>query len=102
MRREVKCTQKKHANNNAHYWKGKERSEEARAKMSTSHQGKKHSEETRAKMSTKISAARTGVSVLYTTYKENGGILKWNDFCHALKNDEITFEMQPITIYTSE
>lgn len=84
--------------NHSHYWKGKTRSEETCAKLSAAHKGKERSEETRAK----ISAVQTGTRVLYTTYKENGGTLKWNDFCHALKNGEITFEMQPITIYTSE
>lgn len=36
----------------------------------------------------------------YTTYKNNGGILKWNDFCKAISNGDITFDMQPITVYT--
>lgn len=80
---------------------GKHHSEEARTKMSTNHthywKGKTRSEETRSKML----AAHKGISILYVAYKNNGGILKWNDFRKALKNGEITFEMQPITVYTN-
>ena len=89
--------------------KGKKHSEETREKMSTLQQGnnnpmygKQHSEETREKMSVKASAVQCGTNVLYTIYKENGGILKWNDFRKALSNGEITFEIYPITIYTNK
>ena len=75
---------------------GMHHSEETRAKMSAAHKGRKFYDEHRAK----ISAARKGTKVLYTTYKNNGGILKWNDFCKALSNGDITFDMQPITVYT--
>lgn len=80
---------------------GKHHSEEACTKMSANHshywRGKTRSEETRAKML----AAQKGISILYTTYKNNGGILKWSEFRKALKNGEIAFEMQPITVYTN-
>ena len=66
--------------------------------MSATRKGKKFSEEHRAKMS----ATKQGEKVLYVAYKNNGGTLKWNDFRKALKNGEITFEMQPISVYTKE
>lgn len=78
--------------------KGKMCSEETRAKMSAAHKGKMCSGETCAK----ISAACKGKKVLYATYKNNGGTLKWNDFQKALKSGDITFETQPITVYTSK
>ena len=78
--------------------KGRIFSDEHRAKISAACKGKSHSEESREKMS----AAHKGVGVLYATYKNNGGVLKWNDFQKALGNGEITFEMQPITVYTSK
>ena len=108
---------------------GKTVSEETRVKISAATQGernpmygKHHSEETCAKMSAakqgeknpnygkrfdgehraKISAAIQSEKVLYVAYKNNGGILKWNDFRKALKNGEITFEVQPISVYTKE
>lgn len=77
-------------------WYGKNLSEATRTKLSIAHLGKRHSEETLSK----ISAAHKGISALYNTYKNNGGILKWREFQKALKNGEITFEMQPITVYT--
>lgn len=93
---------------------GKKFSDEHRAKLSAAHQGKKPSDETCAKLSVanqgkkrsdetrgKISAAQQGIKVLYTTYKNNGGILQWNAFRKALSNGEITFEMRPITVYVN-
>lgn len=78
---EETCT--KISANNAHYWYGKNLSEEHRAKISAA-----------------MSATHTGTVALYAAYKNNGGILKWNEFRTALKNGEITFEVQPITVYT--
>lgn len=40
-----------------------------------------------------------GMSILYNVYKENGGQLKWQNFKHTLKMGEITFEMQPISVF---
>ena len=74
------------SNNHSHYWKDKQRSEETRAKISTTKKGKNCSNEHR----TKISEAYKGMSVLYATYKNNGGTLKWHEFRTALKNGEIT------------
>lgn len=86
--------------NNPNY--GKKLSDEARTKISTNNgrywKGKKFSEEHR----TKISSAYQGKKVLYAAYKNNGGTLKWNEFQKALSNGAITFEMQPISVYTKE
>lgn len=40
-----------------------------------------------------------GMSILYNVYKENGGQLKWQVFKHALKTGDITFTMQPISVF---
>ena len=81
---------------------GKHHSDETRVRISNAQKGKKHSEQTCAKMSVKAFAVQCGIKVLYTTYKNNGGMLKWNDFRKALANGEIAFEMLPITIYTNK
>ena len=89
-------TKAKMSQNNARYWKGKHHSEETKEKIRAAQKGKKLSDEAYAK----VSAARQCAKFLYNLYKNNGGILKWNDFNKALKNGDITFEMQPITIFT--
>ena len=117
-RRGKKCSEEtceKISVNNARYWKDKKLSDETRDKISAANKGRKLSDETRAKMSAtrkgkkfseehraKMSATKQGEKVLYVAYKNNGGTLKWNDFRKALKNGEITFEMQPISVYTKE
>ena len=76
--------------------KGKIFSEEYRAKLSANHshywKGKERSEETCAKLSAKVSATLQVEKVLYATYKNNGGTLKWNDFRKALKNGDIPLD----------
>lgn len=110
----------------AHYWKGKKFSPAHIQNLCDSHQdfagdknpfyGKKHTEDTRMKMSSakkgktlsdetkaKIGASRKvqfeGIKFLYNTYKNNGGAKQWNEFQKALKNGEITFEPQPISVF---
>ena len=70
--------------------KGKKLSEETRAKMSTAHKGKKFSEEHRVRMSVACKSVTTRVATLYTTYKNSGGTLNWNEFQKALSNGVIT------------
>lgn len=115
----------KMSESNTHHRKGKHHTEEARVKISTSHIGKCHSDETKTKMrishqgekhwnyghhtsdetKAKISLTSKGkhdlthIKFLYTTYKNNGGIKKWNDFQKALKSGDITFEMQTISVF---
>lgn len=117
-RRGKKCSEEtceKISVNNARYWKDKKLSDETRDKISAANKGRKLSDETRAKMSAtrkgkkfseehraKMSATKQGEKVLYVAYKNNGGILKWNDFRKALSNGKITFEVQPISVYTKE
>lgn len=87
---------------------GKHHTEETRAKMSASKIGEKHwnygkhrSDETKAKLSTagKGKHDLTHIEFLYNTYKNNGGEKKWNEFQKALKSGDITFEMQPISVF---
>lgn len=81
---------------------GKHHTEESRKRMSESHKGKTLSKEARDKISKSnkgtvrtethkaaYRAARQKFSALYAEYKENGGTLKWNDFCHAVSCGEI-------------
>ena len=58
--------------------------------------GKTHSDEARIKMSAKQKA----FGLLWNVYKNNNGALSYNEFRKALKNGDITFEMQPITVFT--
>lgn len=98
-----------------HPFYGKHHTEEARQRMSKSHTGKILSEEHIRKISESnkgtvrtdihrdhYRSARQKFSVLYAKYKENGGTLKWNDFCHAVKKGDaeitttITGEKSPL------
>lgn len=67
--------------------KGHQSSDETRAKISAAHKGRKLSNEWRAKLSIagKGKHDLTHVKFLYTTYKNNGGNKKWNEFQKYLK-----------------
>lgn len=52
--------------------------------------------------STALMQRTRGFRILYTAYKNNGGMLKWNNFKTAVANGDITFEMRPTTIYTNK
>ena len=67
---------------------GKPRTDETKAKISASRKGTFPSDEAKAKMS----LAQKGISILWKVYKNNNGILSYNDFRRALKNGDITFE----------
>lgn len=94
-------------NHNSRFWKGKNfsdehkqhlkeaKSKEDRTGKNNTFYGKTHSAETKQRMSEKAKAS----SYLYGVYKQNGGILQWNDFRKALKASEITFEMQPVSVF---
>lgn len=47
----------------------------------------------------KTTRAMNAAKVLYEAYKNNGGILQWNDFRKALKAGEITFETRPVSVF---
>lgn len=57
--------------------------------------GKKHSNEVKAK----ISAQQKGYSLLWNVYKSNDGAKSYNEFRKAVKSGDITFEMQPISVF---
>lgn len=67
--------------------KGHQSSDETRTKISAAHKGRKLSNEWRAKLSIagKGKHDLTHVKFLYTTYKNNGGNKKWNEFQKYLK-----------------
>ena len=46
------------------------------------------------KNSTKLKAIR----LMYRIYKDNDGIMGWNEFKHALKTGDITFVERPVEI----
>ena len=81
--------------------KGREFSDEWRTKISIACKGKYISDETKAKMSSAAKVHLASIKFLYNVYKNNGGIKKWNDFQAALKSGDITFEMQPISVFTN-
>lgn len=54
--------------------------------------GKHHNDAAKAKMK--------GFSILWNVYKNNDGTKSYNEFKHAVKTGDITFEMQPITVFT--
>ena len=64
---------------------GKKLSEETKKRMSESHSGHSVSDETRRK----ISDDKRIKSLAFTSYKESGGSLSWNDFQQAIKNGSI-------------
>ena len=70
---------------------GKSHSEETKQKIREAMKGKQHAEETKMKMSETHKVIMDACVLLYNVYKERGGLLKWNDFRRALKNNEITF-----------
>lgn len=103
------CTKETRAKISAIH-KGKIVSLETRAKMSAAHKGvyhpdhngeknpfygKTHSNEVKAK----ISAYQKGYSILWDVYKNNDGTKSYNEFKKALKSGDITFEMQPISVF---
>ena len=57
--------------------------------------GKHHTDEVKAK----ISAQQKGYSLLWDVYKNNNGTKSWPEFKHAVKTGDITFEMQPISVF---
>ena len=75
---------------------GRTHSHESKEKMRIAHTGKKLSHEHRSKMA----ATRKGIGILWKVYKNNNGVLSYNDFRRALKNGYITFAPQSITILT--
>lgn len=56
--------------------------------------GQHHTDDTKAKMSDKVKEALRVESNLYTTYKANGGILKWQAFRTALKNGTLKIDKE--------
>ena len=68
--------------------KGIPKSDETRRRMSEAKKGKQLSPEHKQQMKNTFKA----LSYMYTIYKQNGGILKWNDFTKELKNGNISFD----------
>ena len=64
---------------------GKKLSEDTKKRMSESHSGHSVSDETRRK----ISDDKRIKSLAFTSYKESGGSLSWNDFQRAIKTGSI-------------
>ena len=68
--------------------KGVPKSDETRRRMSEAKKGKQLSPEHKQQMKNTFKA----LSYMYNIYKQNGGILKWNDFTKELKNGNISFD----------
>ena len=104
---------------NPMYGRRFKRTKETRQKISESHKGEKHhfygkclstehkqkiSESTKgiptpAEAKQKLSEGRRAVKNLYDIYKANDGDKSWNEFQRALKTGDITFVMQPVSVY---
>ena len=87
-------------------FKGTHVSDETKRKISDSIKGENHPMYGKSPTAESIAKNRESnikVSIaakyLYTTYKENGGKLQWKAFRHALKIGDITFKMQPISVF---
>lgn len=78
--------------------KGKSISDAQKVTVSAKLKGRVFGENHRAKL---LESTR-GYRILYTAYKNNGGVLKWNNFKIAVANGEITFELQPISVFISK
>lgn len=89
--------------------------DDMRKKISSEHKGKSISDAQKAAVSAKLKGrvfgenhraklckSTQGYRILYTAYKNNGGMLKWNNFKTAVANGDITFEVRPTTIYTNK
>lgn len=90
------------------HFKGKPISEETRQKISNAIKGENHpmygkspTPESIAKNRESNIKLAKSIKYLYDVYKKNGGCLSWNGFRHMLKTGEITFEMQPISVFTN-
>lgn len=62
-------------------------SPDVRQRISEARKGTKASHETRSKISAASKALLTRVKELYCAYSSRGGLLKWNSFQSALKNN---------------
>lgn len=65
------------------------------------HYGKTHTKEAVQKMSEASKKLHIACRLLFNVYHENGGKLKYMAFRRAIKNGDITFEMQPLSVYTN-
>jgi hypothetical protein len=111
------------AEHNKHHKTGAQHTAETRAQIGASLKGRHVSDETRKKLSESRSGDKNpmyglqwpverkerssqvhkklmqGIKFIYKVYKENSGQLNWNEFQKALKSSDITFEIQPISIF---
>lgn len=72
--------------------KGKTLSDETRRKVSEAGKGRIQSEQTRQIIRDKQLAFHTKMHKLFDVYKTSGGILKYKDFCKAIKLGEISLD----------
>lgn len=54
--------------------------------------GKHQSEEAKQLISNKAKSYNSAIKYMYSVYKNNNGLLKWNDFRKAIKTGDILFE----------
>ena len=64
--------------------------------------GKTHTEEARNKIGEASKKRHAACRLLFNVYTENGGKLKYIEFRRAIKNGDITFKVQPTTIYVNK
>ena len=79
--------------------RGRVHTDETKARIGAASKGRVTSDETKAKIGASRKVQFEGIKFLYNAYKNNGGILKWNDFQKALATGDITFSDYTITVF---
>lgn len=79
---------------------GKPRSEYVKQRCREAHLGTTLTTECKKKIA--LNNKTKYIKLLFDVYKQNGGRMKWQAFEHALKAGEITFELQPISVFINK
>lgn len=79
---------------------GKPRSEHVKQRCRETHLGTTLTAECKKKIA--LNNKTKYIKLLFDAYKQNGGQMKWQAFEHALKVGEITFELQPISVFINK
>lgn len=79
---------------------GKPRSEYVKQRCREAHLGTTLTAECKKKIA--LNNKTKYIKLLFDVYKQNGGRMKWQAFERALKAGEITFELQPISVFINK
>lgn len=79
---------------------GKPRSEYVKQRSREAHLGTTLTAECKKKIA--LNNKTKYIKLLFDVYTQNGGRMKWQAFEHALKVGEITFELQPVSVFINK